>query len=175
MYGKKSNGEYVIFSVKTNDVFPCIVYQYGGLIYIEYEDDNVPPRLLVEDLKNTVNKRQLMKESILFFFAGLFSCNIGLAFGREDCFYAIDRTYGSDCITVIIFGFESFGPDGHINLLLHGKFRMNGCSWKDMDSKVSNMAKQHRWTSDDFPLKAAEYIRQLSRESDEITDTSYVL
>ena len=161
-YGKNEDDKYVYSRVKTNDSFSRMVEQSGGTIYMDYEGSDAPPRLLVEDLESTVNRRQLMEEAIPFFFHFFPpSYRIKPAFDRVDCFLVSDERAN---VTVIIFGFERFGVNDHINLVLHGRFYMYGFTEEDIESLVSDMEKKSQWTSSDFPTKVAEYFRKLEKD-----------
>lgn len=160
-YGKNSEGVYVYFVVQdAQDLFSRTVGQSKGVIYMDYEDSEKPPRLLAEDLEATVDKRTLMEAAIPFYFPRISEDSIEPAFGREDCFHAVD-----DCglLNIICFGFEDFGDPGHINLLLHGNFQMEQDDNIDKINRgVSTMKEIGDWTHDEFSQKTAEYLRALN-------------
>ena len=156
-YGKNEESVYHFYRKITDDPFSFIVEQSGGTIYMDYEGSHDPPRLLVEDLKKTFDQTHLMKDAIPFFFPELSVSSITPAFGREECFFAIDKC---DLTNVIIFDFVSFGDHNHVNLLLHGKFQMDGWTQEELEAKITETARCLEWTPEMFTEKAAKFLRE---------------
>ena len=155
-YGVKE-GMYCFHMVEfTDDPLSLMVLKSNGVIYEAYDNG---PRLLCEELVGGVDKTELMKNAIKFFFPNL--CNIIQAFwvdpSSEYCFQAID-----DCglIALIIFGFEDFGKPEHINLLLHGKFQLRTDLFSDIHK---HMLCKRGCTPDEFAQSTAEYVQECSK------------
>jgi hypothetical protein len=62
------------------------VSQSKGVVYMEYEGSDHPPRLLAEDLEATVDKRKLMEAAIPFYFPQISEDSIKPVFGCNECF-----------------------------------------------------------------------------------------
>ena len=150
-YGVKE-GMYCFHMVEfTNDPLSLMVQENNGVIYEAYDNG---PRLLCEELDGKVEKTDLMRNAIQFFFPKLNNILPAIQGGScsEYCFQAID-----DCglIALIIFGFEDFGKPEHINLLLHGKFQLRTDLFSDIHK---HMLCKRGCTPDDFAQSTAEYV-----------------